>query len=1129
MVAPVFNGLDNNPLFTENGAVVVLDNNATVTDADLSPSSAIDGATLTLVRTTGSSPDDLFDSTLFDEGQVIARGLIVGFFTNSAGTLSITFNSDAVFGDVSTVIQSLTYQNASASPPPSVTIGYQFNDGDIATGSITVGITSVNNPPTIDGATLAFYNPGSSGVLLSPGIVVADADNTTLASASVTINQHAATDLLTASVAGTGISASYSVANGVLTLTGSASVATYQQVLESVTYSSSAADPASNGVPRTVTWQVSDGTDTASIGSSLDFFPAVDLDQSGAGTGFSTTFTQGSGAVAIADTDDVITSTATGIASATITLTNPKNGDTLSASGVPSHVTIDTSVPNQITLGSDGLASTADFRTALQHVFFDNANSVVNPATRDVTVVVQDLNNTSNAAHATITVSAVNHPGSATDDSTSTAEDTVLNVAAPGVLGNDNDPDGLVVITGSAATSQGGAIQFASDGSYTYTPAANFNGSDSVGYAAQDPFGSQVSATLTITVNAVNDAPVVSGSVTLASIAEDSGARLITQAQLLGNASDVDGPSLTAVNLTIATGAGALVNNNNGTWSYTPAPNDDTSVSFSYQVTDGVAAPVADSATLDITAVNDAPVVSGAVTLAAITEDSGARLITQTQLLGNASDVDGPSLAAVNLAITTGAGALVNNNNGTWSYTPAPNDDTSVSFSYQVTDSVAAPVADSASLDITPVNDAPVVSGSVTLVPVAEDSGARLITQVDLLGNASDVDGPSLTAINLAIASGVGTLVNNNNGTWSYTPALHDDTSVSFAYQVTDGIAVPVADTATLDITPTPPPPTGPTFTGTPGNDSFTALTGNERIDAGGGIDTITFGFRLIDATVTYSGNQVIVDSASSHTVLTGFETYVFTDGTVNNNDSDPLVDDLFYYSHYHDVWNAHADADAHFHTLGWHEGRDPDAFFSTSTYLSANPDVKAAGTDPLIHFDQFGWKEGRVPSINFDPRQYLSANPDVAAAHVDPLKHFLQFGAQEGRQPFAPTELIAANGFDYVYYLQHNPDVAAAHVDPFQHFETVGWKEGRNPNALFDTNGYLAAYPDVAAAHVNPLDHYDQFGWHEGRDPSVNFDTAHYLAAYPDVAAAHIDPLEHFLAFGIHEGRSAFPDGHFG
>ena len=215
------------------------------------------------------------------------------------------------------------------------------------------------------------------------------------------------------------------------------------------------------------------------------------------------------------------------------------------------------------------------------------------------------------------------------------------------------------------------------------------------------------SATLDITP--VNDAPVVTGAVTLAAIAEDSGARLITQAELLANASDVDGPSLTATDLAIATGAGTLVDNDNGTWSYTPALNDDTSVSFSYTVTDGTRT-VADSATLDITPVNDAPVVTGAVTLAAIAEDSGARLITQAELLANASDVDGPPLTATGLAIATGGGTLVDNNDGTWSYTPALNDDTSVVVLLQVTDGTTS-VADSATLDITPVNDAPVVTG----------------------------------------------------------------------------------------------------------------------------------------------------------------------------------------------------------------------------------------------------------------------------------------------------------------------------------------------------------------------------------------------------------------------------------
>jgi hypothetical protein len=97
-------------------------------------------------------------------------------------------------------------------------------------------------------------------------------------------------------------------------------------------------------------------------------------------------------------------------------------------------------------------------------------------------------------------------------------------------------------------------------------------------------------------------------------------------------------------------------------------------------------------------------------------------------------------------------------------------------------------------------------------------------------------------------------------------------------------------------------------------------------------------------------------------TVLTGFERFAFSDGTVDNNDGNWLVDDLFYYAQNHDVWNAHVDADVHYGTTGWKEGRDPSAFFDLSIYLSANPDVAASGANPLTHYATVGWQQGRVP-----------------------------------------------------------------------------------------------------------------------------------------------------------------------
>ena len=313
------------------------------------------------------------------------------------------------------------------------------------------------------------------------------------------------------------------------------------------------------------------------------------------------------------------------------------------------------------------------------------------------------------------------------------------------------------------------------------------------------------------------------------------------------------------------------------------------------------------------------------------------------------------------------------------------------------------------------------------------------------------------------------------------------------------------------------------------GDDTLTGSGGNDRLIGGEGYDTAVFGVFFLSVSVSYEGNTLIIDSANGRDELTGIEEVRFLDAIFNLKDDDPLVDDLFYLSRNHDVWNAGADADTHFHTVGWREGRDPNAFFDTSLYLTLNPDVKALGVDPLLHFDQTGWKEGRLPSIAFDPAKYLAANPDVAAAGVDPLWHFLANGIDEGRVPFAVTSRLAANGFDYVYYLQTNPDVAASGVDPLRHFQQFGWKEGRDPNAFFDTKGYLANYADVKAANINPLDHYNQFGWHEGRDPSAGFDTTSYLANYADVQASHVNPLLHFLNFGLAEGRSPFADGVWG
>ena len=307
-----------------------------------------------------------------------------------------------------------------------------------------------------------------------------------------------------------------------------------------------------------------------------------------------------------------------------------------------------------------------------------------------------------------------------------------------------------------------------------------------------------------------------------------------------------------------------------------------------------------------------------------------------------------------------------------------------------------------------------------------------------------------------------------------------------------------------------------------------------------------TFAFAFAQASLTYrSGDALLTGPDGVVHDVTGIGHLHFTDGTIDEADGSPLVDDLFYYAANPDVWEMQVDPDQHYAQSGWREGRDPNPLFSTSGYLAANPDVARAGIDPLAHYDEFGWREGRNPSPSFDAKAYLAANPDVAAAGVDPLAHYLEFGRTEGRTeapvsataptapttPTPPTTPIVdqlKGDFDATYYLDRNPDVAraaaASGVAPdsfaFTHYLQFGAAEGRDPDAYFSTKGYLAAYPDVAAAGLNPMLHYEDFGWREGRNPSALFDTQAYLAANPDVAAAGIDPLAHYLRYGILEHR---------
>src|SRR5205823_1785254 len=110
-----------------------------------------------------------------------------------------------------------------------------------------------------------------------------------------------------------------------------------------------------------------------------------------------------------------------------------------------------------------------------------------------------------------IAITAVNDAPVAVNDSYTTAEDITLDVAAAGVLANDSDVDGDSLSALLVSQPTHGTLTLNSDGSFSYTPAANYHGTDSFTYKANDGQADSGIATVNITITAVNDAPVEIG------------------------------------------------------------------------------------------------------------------------------------------------------------------------------------------------------------------------------------------------------------------------------------------------------------------------------------------------------------------------------------------------------------------------------------------------------------------------------------------------------------------------------------------------------------------------------------------------------------------------------------------
>ncbi|TAK79463.1 MAG: tandem-95 repeat protein [Dehalococcoidia bacterium] len=267
-----------------------------------------------------------------------------------------------------------------------------------------------------------------------------------------------------------------------------------------------------------------------------------------------------------------------------------------------------------------------------------------------------------------VTLDIPNNPPAAVDDPATTPEDTAVTVPVPA---NDSDVDGDTLSVASVTQGAYGTVAINSDGTVTYTPAANFNGTDTFTYTVSDGHGGTATAIVTATVTPVNDPPVAGDD--SATTPEDTAVMV----SVLGNDSDVDGDTLSVASVT--QGAhGTVAINGDGTVTYTPAPNFNGTDTFTYTVSDGFTADEAE-VTVTVAPVNDAPVALDDTA----TTDAGTPVTVP--VLTNDTDIDGDMLTVTAVG-SAGNGSAVLSADGTVTYTPAPGFSGTDTFSYTVVD-----------------------------------------------------------------------------------------------------------------------------------------------------------------------------------------------------------------------------------------------------------------------------------------------------------------------------------------------------------------------------------------------------------------------------------------------------------
>ena len=426
-----------------------------------------------------------------------------------------------------------------------------------------------------------------------------------------------------------------------------------------------------------------------------------------------------------------------------------------------------------------------------------------------------------------ITVSSVNDPPVSVADSYTLSEGGTLSVtSANGVLSNDSDTDGNSLSAVKVSDPLHGTLSLNSNGAFTYSHNGSETTGDSFTYKANDGTTDGNTVTVTLTINPVNDPPVVSD---VNKTGQEDNIVSFSLADFSGSFTDPEGNSLSKIIINSLPSNGVLkfstvniqaglevLSELIGSITFTPASNWNGTTSFDWNGSDGALyASSSKKVNITITGVNDPPVLSD---FSKSGSEDNVIGFTLSDFSTAFSDADGNSLASVRILSLPANGTLRLSgsavaagedisaaNLGSLTFTPSSNWNGSTGFDWNASDgTVMAGASRSVNITVSPVNDPPVsVADSYSL----SEGGTLSVTSANgVLSNDSDTDGNSLSAVKVSDPLH-GTLSLNSNGAFTYSHNGSETTGDSFTYKANDGTTDGNTVTVTLTINPVNDPP----------------------------------------------------------------------------------------------------------------------------------------------------------------------------------------------------------------------------------------------------------------------------------------------------------------------------------